>query len=177
MTGFFETQIKRQNIRIRQLPDGLDISQTTAPSAHEIDVLEENTQTNEQRLNHLLESKEVLERRHAELIELRYVLRETAHFFQIVYICLVEDADFQAQERAGEIRRSTEESDAPLLASAAEEGRADEPPEAYRSSLNIGYVAGVIPRSRAFVFEKILWRTLRGNLYVNSKSRTSSESR
>ena len=83
--GFFETQIKKQNIPIRELPDDLDISQTTAPSAHEIDVLEENTQTNEQRLNHLLENKEILERRHAELIELRHVLRETAHFFEIVH--------------------------------------------------------------------------------------------
>ena len=82
--GFFETQIKKQNIRIRELPDDLDSSQTTAPSAHEIDVLRETIQTNEQRLNSLLESKETLERRHAELIELRHVLRETAHFFEIV---------------------------------------------------------------------------------------------
>jgi|SRR5947207_15878017 len=86
--GFFETQIKKQDIPIRELSDDLDISQTTAPSAHEIDVLEENTQTNEQRLNQLLESKEILERRHAELIELRHVLRETAHFFQIVHLTL-----------------------------------------------------------------------------------------
>jgi hypothetical protein len=72
----------------------------------------------------------------------------------------------QAQGRAEEIRRSTEEQDASLIDYAAEEGRADEPVDSYRSSLAIGYVAGVIPRSKAFLFEKILWRTLRGNLFV-----------
>jgi V-type H+-transporting ATPase subunit a len=83
-TGFFETQIKKQDIRIRELPEDLDISQTAALSAHEIDMLEEQTQTNEQRLNQLLDSKEILQRRHAELIEMRHVLRETAQFFEIV---------------------------------------------------------------------------------------------
>jgi V-type H+-transporting ATPase subunit a len=82
--GFFQTQIVKQEIKIRELPDDMDYSQTTAPSDHEIDVLEETTQTNEQRLSHLLESKEILERRHSELIELRHVLRETAQFFEIV---------------------------------------------------------------------------------------------
>ena len=84
MAGFFETHIKKQDIPIRELPEDLYTSQTSAPSAHEIDVLEEDTQSNEQRLTQLLESKEVLEKRHAELIELRHVLRETAHFFAVV---------------------------------------------------------------------------------------------
>ena len=86
--GFFEAQIKKHNIPIWELPDELDMSQMTSPSAHEIDVLEETIQTNEQRLKHLLESKQALERTHAELIELQHVLRETAHFFQIVRIAL-----------------------------------------------------------------------------------------
>lgn len=90
--GFFETQIKKQDIQIRELPDDVDMSQTAAPSAHEIDVLEDNTQTNEERLSHLLDSKEMLERRHAELIELRHVLRETAYFFEQVY-CSLELTD------------------------------------------------------------------------------------
>ena len=74
--------------------------------------------------------------------------------------------DNQAHGRSDEIRRRSIETDLPLLVSAAEEGRATGDPNVYRSSLEIGYIAGVIPRAKAFVFEKILWRTLRGNLYV-----------
>jgi V-type H+-transporting ATPase subunit a len=87
-TGFFEAQIEKQDIRIPELPDDIDSSQIVAPSAHEIDELQDTTQTNEERLKHLLESKETLERRHAELIELRYVLRETAQFFEIASILI-----------------------------------------------------------------------------------------
>src|SRR6266516_2584373 len=84
MEGFFETQIRKQDIPIREVPDDFDISHISALSAHEIDVLEQNARSNEDRLNQLLQSKELLEKRHAELIELRYVLRETSHFLEIV---------------------------------------------------------------------------------------------
>lgn len=34
--------------------------------------------------------------------------------------------------------------------------------------LNLGYVTGVISRQRMQTFERVLWRSLRGNLYMNS---------
>lgn len=83
------------------MPDDIDMSKQAAPPAHEIDLLEENTNTNEQRLNHLLESKETLERRHAELMELRYVLRETAHFFEIVLPLNMRESGLMIGTRTG----------------------------------------------------------------------------
>ena len=82
--GFFEAQCRKFDVPVKELPDELDMSQTWAPTAHEIDVLEENCQTNEQRLSQLLESQQILQKRHAELVEFRHVLRETAHFFEVV---------------------------------------------------------------------------------------------
>ena len=81
-SGFLETHIDTTGIRIRQLTEA---EFTTAPSAHELDVLDEATALYEQRVAHLLESKETLERRHAKLIEFRHVLRETASFFNVMF--------------------------------------------------------------------------------------------
>jgi len=78
--GVLEGHVESSGIRIRQLTEP---EYTTAPSAHELDVLDEATARYEQRVAHLFESKETLERRQAELIEFRHVLRETASFFAV----------------------------------------------------------------------------------------------
>jgi len=78
--GFLEGHVESSAVRIRQPTEP---EYTTAPSAHELDVLDEATARYEQRVAHLFESKETLERRQAELIEFRHVLRETASFFAV----------------------------------------------------------------------------------------------
>lgn len=35
-------------------------------------------------------------------------------------------------------------------------------------TMHLGYVTGVIPRARMQTFERVLWRSLRGNLYLRS---------
>ncbi|KAI9666846.1 MAG: H(+)-transporting V0 sector ATPase subunit a [Trizodia sp. TS-e1964] len=151
---YFHSQMEKASIPLQPLPSSAET--LVAPSASEIDELSERSQTLEQRISSLNENFETLKKREMELIEWRWVLREAGGFFD------------RAHGQADEIRRSTDNDEAPLLED-VEQNNNHPAAEAARSfsGMNIGFVAGVIPRDRIAAFERILWRTLRGNLYMN----------
>lgn len=127
-----------------------------APSAAEIDELADRSQSLEQRIQSLNESYETLKKRESELTEWRWVLREAGGFFD------------RARGQTQEIRQSIDSSDdSPLLSDVENANGNAEGGQQSFSVMNIGFVAGVIPRERMGAFERILWRTLRGNLYMN----------
>lgn len=71
----------------------------------------------------------------------------------------------QAESRQDSIRNlfDNQETDtAPLLERDVEQANFD------GTGLNLGYVTGVISKDRLPTFERVLWRSLRGNLYMNS---------
>lgn len=127
----------------------------TSPSASEIDELADKSQSLENRIASLNESYETLKKREVELTEWRWVLREAGGFFD------------RARGQTDEIRHSLDNDDAPLLQDVEQHGQGEASGDRSFSVMNIGFVAGVIPRERIASFERILWRTLRGNLYMN----------
>lgn len=154
--NYFRGQIEKGGIEMRSI---YEFSNTmAAPSASEIDELADRSQSLEQRIQSLNESYETLKKRETELTEWRWVLREAGGFFD------------RARGQTEDIRQSVDSSDdAPLLRDVeqANGGNNSEGAQQSFSVMNIGFVAGVIPRERMAAFERILWRTLRGNLYMN----------
>ena len=86
LLGYLQAKIEASDIRVRHLTEP---EFTTAPSPHELDVLDDETARHEKRVAHLVASMETLERRHAELIECRHVLRETASFFSVNLVQII----------------------------------------------------------------------------------------
>ncbi|ORY56096.1 V-type ATPase, V0 complex, 116kDa subunit family [Pseudomassariella vexata] len=149
---YFYGQMEKANIPLRKMD--LDVDSLAPPTTNEIDELADRSQGLETRVHDLNESYETLKRREVELTEWRWVLREAGGFFD------------RAHGNVEEIRASTEDDDAPLLQDVEQHHSAPDVERSF-SGMNIGFVAGVISRDRVAAFERILWRTLRGNLYMN----------
>ncbi|KAF9586649.1 H(+)-transporting V0 sector ATPase subunit a [Lunasporangiospora selenospora] len=145
---FFTSLIVKAEIPIH--PSVTSSYLTRARSRQELDDLEEHLSEHENRLLQMNNSYENMQRRYLELTELKHVLRETDEFLAV--------------SRQDDIRHSFDEPTAPLL----DDLEAGPSQEAHGTSLNLGNVTGVIPRNKMQTFERILWRSLRGNLYMNT---------
>ncbi|KAJ1975395.1 H(+)-transporting V0 sector ATPase subunit a [Dimargaris verticillata] len=158
---YLSTNIDKLEIPVQQAAESHQLRRSRSPQ--EIDELDESLTQHEYRVVQLNESYENLQRRLLELTELRHVLRETTAFLQ------------KASQRQDEIRQSFDNPDAPLLNSTGRSAGARDPsvdleqggPRDSLTGLDIGFVTGVIPRTRITTFERVLWRSLRGNLYMN----------
>ncbi|XP_064421394.1 V-type proton ATPase 116 kDa subunit a 1 isoform X4 [Latimeria chalumnae] len=93
----------------------------------------------ENELKEINTNQEALKRNFLELMELKYILRKTQQFFD-------EMADPELLEESSTLL---------------------EPSEAGRGApLRLGFVAGVIHRERIPLFERMLWRVCRGNVFL-----------
>ncbi|KAG2748081.1 V0/A0 complex, 116-kDa subunit of ATPase [Suillus brevipes Sb2] len=149
---FFESQIQKEKdvVPIRPLYDSSPLVTVGPSAAHNIDELDVTLAEHETRLVQMNDSYKTLSERTRELVEARHVLRETAVFFD------------KAETQQTDIRTSFDDSSAPLL-------QHDDREQQYSSAVqfDLEFVAGTIDRTRISTFERVLWRVLRGNLYMN----------
>ncbi|KAG4304959.1 hypothetical protein PORY_001634 [Pneumocystis oryctolagi] len=146
-TQFLFEEIKKTDIKISPIHN--NDNTTRASSLHQIDDLYEKIPFLENRVRCLNESYQTLEKQYLELIELRHVLEETDHFFNKNHSRDVSSSDSDT---------------VPLLENDVEQNVMN---IQGLIGISAGFITGVIPRSRISAFERILWRVLRGNLYMN----------
>ncbi|CAA7260879.1 unnamed protein product [Cyclocybe aegerita] len=149
---FFASQIAKEKdvVPIRSLLECAPLVTVGPRAAQTIDELDLTLAEHEKRLVKMNDSYQTLSDRTRELVEARYVLRETAVFFD------------KAQGHQSDIRSSFDDTTTPLLQDDREGGFT---PAGVQFDLE--FVAGTIERSRMPTFERVLWRVLRGNLYMN----------
>ncbi|KAI0818687.1 H+-ATPase subunit [Irpex lacteus] len=149
---YFASQIEKEKdpIPIRPLYDTVPLVTVGPRAAQTIDELDTKLTEHESRLVRMNENYQVLSDRMKELVEARHVLRETAVFFD------------RAAGAEREIRTSFDDSSAPLLQHDDREAQFTG-----AAQFDLEFVAGTIDRARLPTFERVLWRVLRGNLYMN----------
>ncbi|ORY01540.1 V0/A0 complex, 116-kDa subunit of ATPase [Basidiobolus meristosporus CBS 931.73] len=138
----FSEQCESSNIKIPHM--NADSTGTNQPiTGRDIHDLAEQLSEHEDKLSNFNDSYRALQRQHQELIENKYVLEGSANIQDI-----------------GSLQCPAPAQDQPD--SDVETGKT----ELNQSVSSVGFVAGTIPRNKINVFERVLWRSLRGNLYM-----------
>ncbi|KAE8131198.1 vacuolar ATPase 98 kDa subunit [Aspergillus pseudotamarii] len=151
---YIRSQLDKADITLQPSSECSDTSAANLTS--EIDELMGRIQCLEQQISSLSESYENLVRRELELVEWHWVLSTAGSYFE------------HAQGHGEEIYRSLSNAETPLLRDIEQQARLNDVGVPHRlQDMSIGIIAGMIPRTRMGLLQRTLWRTLRGNLYMN----------
>jgi len=149
---FFEAEvvkeIRDQNATVEPaaIIDDLSLLQKDEKKL-QIDELETQFDDLEKELQQMNSNQEMLNRNYNELIELKFVLQEDATFFSEV-----TDLDEDNVESKSLLSEKTV-----INAEGMETGT---------KAVKLGFVTGVVLRSSWNSFERVLWRSTRGNLFI-----------
>jgi len=182
---YLRKQIVAENIPIKELENVNDLPLMTK---NDIDELAKKVSDVREKLDNMYESRKKLRSQLLLLIEEKYVITESNYFFEEIDSRKVdlEDEDknrvihnnlnldnLTNEKKLGSSSSNNTgsgnvNSDERLI---SENGDNQENQENVTNGImktsNLKYVAGVIPRKTMPVFERILWRILRGNLCMN----------
>lgn len=142
----------------------------TLPRPNELVSLDQKLTQYEERIKQMNNNQAELEERFDELVEHQSVLRASAHFFHDVGDARRQSfATQETQEDSietivdGQALQEGERSPVNQLTARDIEAAIARP-----SHSVVGFVTGVIERRKLLAFERVLWRALRGNVYIRS---------
>lgn len=118
-----------------------------APLPKETLPLENDLEQLESQMREVSTNQEQLNKNFLELTELKHVLRKTQSFFE-------EAQTFAASAPGVQVDVETGEEESAVASEMA------------NSPLKLSFVAGAIPRERIPLFERIMWRACRGNVFL-----------
>ncbi|KAL2983431.1 hypothetical protein AAZX31_12G037600 [Glycine max] len=130
----------------QMLKAGVSPKYSTTPVDLNIDDLEVKLTEIESELTEMNANGEKLQRSYNELVEYKLVLQKAGEFFH------------SAQSRALEQQREQE--------SCHLSGESMETPLLQDQQVKLGFLAGLVPREKSMVFERILFRATRGNVFL-----------
>ncbi|QCD88589.1 V-type proton ATPase subunit a3 [Vigna unguiculata] len=158
----YATQIKRCGEMARRLrffkeqmlKAGVSPKYSTTPFDVNIDDLEVKLTDIESELIEMNANGEKLQRSYNELLEYKLVLQKAGEFFRSAQSRALE------QQREYESRHLGDESiETPLLQDQELLGDSSK-------QVKLGFLAGLVPREKSMVFERILFRATRGNVFL-----------
>jgi len=147
---FLKTQIEREDIPIKK-SSAEDAAVSKTPK--ELEELEQKISEAEKVVIELNENQRTLDKRYLELTEMRHVIMVTDKFFESSNVEKIQENNLKSDSTTGLLK---------------DENAAAADLEAGKKS-SVSFVAGVIPREKVNGFERLLWRMLRGNLYMKNE--------
>ncbi|KAI7820101.1 V-type ATPase, V0 complex, 116kDa subunit family [Kickxella alabastrina] len=144
---YLRAQIDLSGVEVYDFFDDRFVS--TARGPRDIDDMEERIAAHEGRVQRLAAAYKEMHANHIELVENMHVLQEVSSLFTEI-----TGRHIGSMDAAGAF---DVELGASAAAAAAAAGR----------DINIGFISGVIARDRIATLERVLWRSLRGNMFLN----------
>ncbi|KAJ1834829.1 H(+)-transporting V0 sector ATPase subunit a [Coemansia sp. RSA 2711] len=173
---YLHKQIEANGVDVYEFLDEEFVGGSRGP--RDLDDMEERINSQESRVLKLTAAYKNLQLKHLELLENKYVLEEVSSLFTEISGRQGAPAGIQGAGRGAGRGQDA----APLLARADTSSRrsigsldaaragdleADIGMSAMGRDINVGFIAGVISRDRIATLERVLWRSLRGNMFLN----------
>ncbi|KAJ2613115.1 H(+)-transporting V0 sector ATPase subunit a [Coemansia sp. RSA 1365] len=177
---YLYSQIERNDVDIYEFLDDDFVGNSRGP--RDIDDMEERINAHEDRVLKLTAAFKNLQLKHLELLENKYILEEVSSLFTEISgrqdagrghggrgYTATDGASF-GRDGAPLLARtdtSSRRSIGSLDAARAGEVGIDVEVGGMGRDINVGFIAGVISRDRISTLERVLWRSLRGNMFLN----------